>query len=695
MSDQVQLQSDIGSLGLSGLGAFSHVLAALSADDIAPMATLQMEQLGSKFNVNGPVAANVPESLTRVSARPLGRLALSVGWRKGDSVSLLAESAGGQAVSLLSVCLTNLYRKEAVGEILKRLCDQMLPKQFAIAGVAQLADVAVLLASKLNRLGFGNVLAKQAVRVLSVYESLRVQAPQDLLETPSVESMINVFECLSCLTEEGSIIRIRGTFGTVLILGIILFMFPLDAVVTVESFIIHEGPNRRIMIEISAAEATQVHVEKELAQPPFLALPVKSPEAHEKIKGCSSFEWQGWLARKLELEFARFGVTCTQDVLVSCCNMLVVLAPRYRRDYLLKDEINMPSRGIEGLLGPYSRNRIERVCEAVFGAIPNETSTDIEVAWGEFVSTLEQAVVRVICTCSKCNFSKGWRVKRITNMQILCRRHQLWETVGRVVTAGLYCLPVNVGTSIAIPGDLPPNVVGEIVSRAFDAEGMYMDGTTKVFLNAELATFSARNSGSLGRSSGASTIFPTVLETLEVSQDGSFTFELVDGLFMWQNRYYYALSSHGGSRARAKISLHTARAPIIPSNCGEHLAILPTIREGYNELLFQVTARTSGSNTHVDIASAIIAYIGLARTQECEHRLDYPLSGCHRGKVLVTGVAMPRAAGNKLSLVMARSNSTAQFLSCDAGARCMLVQGCCLDCGVTQAGGDFDVLIIS
>ncbi|KAK0739303.1 hypothetical protein B0T21DRAFT_409658 [Apiosordaria backusii] len=315
MPDQVQLQSDISSLGLRGLGAFSSVLAALSADNISPMAILQMEQLGSAFNVNGSFAAKVPESLTRFSSHRLGRLALAVGWRRGDSASLLAQSAGGQAISLLSVCLTNIYRAEAVGQILAGLCYKLLPKTFPIASVAHLADVAALLASKLNRLGFGNTLAEQAIRVLSAYENLGIEPPKDLLETLSTESMVEVFESLNHLTEEGLVIRIKGSYGIVHILGIILFMFPLDAVVTVESFVIQEGPNRRVMVEICASGPTQIQVEKELGQPPFLSLPIRPPEAHEKIQGSYSFEWQGWLARKLELEFARFGALCTQRVL--------------------------------------------------------------------------------------------------------------------------------------------------------------------------------------------------------------------------------------------------------------------------------------------------------------------------------------------------------------------------------------------
>jgi hypothetical protein len=694
MSDRVSLQSDIGALGLMGLGAFSTVLTALSADNISPMAILQMEQLGSVFNVNGSFAAKVPESLTRFSSHPLGRLALAVGWRRGDSASLLAQSAGGQAISLLSVCLTNLYRTEAVGQILAALCGKLLPKTFPIASVAHLADVAALLASKLNRLGFGNVLAEQAIRVLSAYENLGIGPPKDLLETPSAESMVEVFESLNRLTEEGLVIRIEGSYGVVHILGIILFMFPLDAVVTVASFIIHEGPNRRVIVHIGASGPTQIQVEKELGQPPFLTLPVRSPEAHEKIKGDYCFEWQGWLARKLELEFARFGALCTQRVLVSCCNLLVVLAPLYRSYFPFNgNDINMPRRGIEGLLGPYSRSRMEQACQAVFLAIPEEAETDMETSWAKFTSTLEEAAERVTCVCTKCSFISGWPSGRITNTQLSCPRHQLWVTVGRALTAGLYCLPVNVRGPVAVPGRLPKNIAGEIISRTMRTEGLYI--CTANFLEGVLETFSARTGGSLGRSSGACTIFPAVIETLEVHQDGVFNFELLDGMFILTNRYHRALSSSGGPRAKAKSSLLPTQAPIIPSSRGEHSDISVTLREGYSELLVQLTARMAGSFVPIDMTSMVIAYMGLERSNECQHRLDYPLNERYRRKITVTGVSMPRAAGKKLALAMTRANPGAQLLCCEEGARCIFLQGCCLDCGVEQAGEAFNVLIVS
>ncbi|KAK4198545.1 hypothetical protein QBC40DRAFT_283531 [Triangularia verruculosa] len=100
-----------------------------------------------------------------------------------------------------------------------------------------------------------------------------------------------------------------------------------------------------------------------------------------------------------------------------------------------------------------------------------------------------------------------------------------------------------------------------------------------------------------------------------------------------------------------------------------------------------------GSEVHVNITDVIAAYLGMERTTQCEHPLNRPLSDDHDRGILVTGAGMPKATEGKLALAMARSNPTAQLLCCEE--RCILLQGCCLDCGVRQAGEDFDILIVS
>ncbi|KAH6883568.1 hypothetical protein B0T10DRAFT_551311 [Thelonectria olida] len=535
------------------------------------------------------------------------------------------------------------------------------------------------------------------MRVHSAYESLGLAAPKDLLDTPAVESIVELFECLGRLTEEGIVVRITGSNGTLHILGIALFLFPLDTIVTVESLIIHEGSGRRVIIELCADKQTQVQLEKELNPQPLFTLPIKSHGGEDKITDNCSFVWEGWLARKLQLEFAKVGVTCTTQVLMACSTILIYLAPKYTGNPLYRTDTSLPHRGIEGLLGQYPRDRMEHVCRSVLLEPPEQTEADFKSQWEKFVLILERALERVACSCSSCNLSTGWPETdgRKNKQQLACPLYRLWGTIGQVLTAGACCFLINVRGSVAVPGRLPPNVAGEIISRAFIGKRAYIstrDLHTQTF--SMFAEYSSETS-KLGRSSGACTIFPTVLETFVVHSDGLFTFELRDGVFIFETRYYDRLSTDGESRPRARKSLLSGPFEVIPSSIGEHSTMTVTIREAYDRLVLQATVHALGSYIRIDMASIIYGYMGLQRTQECEHRLDVPLSEKYKKGVIITGVNMPRGVGSRLSIAMTRQNREAQLLCCEGGVKCLLLQECCLDCGVEQAqADDFHVLIV-
>ncbi|KAH8726911.1 hypothetical protein GQ44DRAFT_758452 [Phaeosphaeriaceae sp. PMI808] len=160
MPNQVQLH---------GLGAFSVALAILSTDNIAPMALIQIEKLGSSFTC---------------------------------------------------------------GEILSQLCSRLLPMEFSVASVSQLAGITDLLAQKLSVLGFGNFLPSQVVRIHDAYRSLGIDPPIDLLDSLTVDATVDLLYSISqALCDEAKIIRISGSFAMGHILGSLLFMFPHDTVV--------------------------------------------------------------------------------------------------------------------------------------------------------------------------------------------------------------------------------------------------------------------------------------------------------------------------------------------------------------------------------------------------------------------------------------------------------------------------------
>lgn len=145
MANLISPQVDIGGLTLRGLSAFTPLLASLSTDNIVPTAMLQMENLGGYFLISGEYTAKVPDYLQRCSSLRLERLAFNVGWHNGDATSLMASSAGGQAVALLSLCLLALYNSADAGIIFLILSQKLLPSTVAISNMAQLVTVGLRL----------------------------------------------------------------------------------------------------------------------------------------------------------------------------------------------------------------------------------------------------------------------------------------------------------------------------------------------------------------------------------------------------------------------------------------------------------------------------------------------------------------------------------------------------------------------
>src|SRR2546423_10823030 len=116
MSQPPTLQVELGGIpsnSLMVLGALQPLLRALTADDVNPLAVLQVEAIGSCFHLNGFLAARVPDLLVRTKSLRLERISNWVGWQAHDTASAMAQTAGGRAASVLSLCLVETYGVES------------------------------------------------------------------------------------------------------------------------------------------------------------------------------------------------------------------------------------------------------------------------------------------------------------------------------------------------------------------------------------------------------------------------------------------------------------------------------------------------------------------------------------------------------------------------------------------------------
>ncbi|KAH8745515.1 hypothetical protein BGZ57DRAFT_778356, partial [Hyaloscypha finlandica] len=235
----VQLQADVGYTLARGLTADAiTILGAFSADDVSPIAMLQVEAVGQQFPINGEVASHIPDLLSRFSSARLDRLGLAVGWRRGDAVSHMASSRGGQASALLSLCICEIFGSESIGQFIYTMSNQLLPKQ-TNASIMQLNKVGKLLAAKLCPVSLGSKLAELLTEIRLTYFERDLPIPE-LLGVPTRESFEQYLCALSRgLREESTIVRLRGHFCIGYFIMITMVMCPQDVLLSVEGRILY------------------------------------------------------------------------------------------------------------------------------------------------------------------------------------------------------------------------------------------------------------------------------------------------------------------------------------------------------------------------------------------------------------------------------------------------------------------------
>ena len=124
----VRTDEGIASDSIGILRSVQPLLKALSADNVNPLAVVQLESLGACFVINGDFARQVSDHLVRSSSVRMGRISQLVGWMAGDTASAMSLTAGGRAVSILSLLVFELY-DETAGELFFELSVALLPTQ--------------------------------------------------------------------------------------------------------------------------------------------------------------------------------------------------------------------------------------------------------------------------------------------------------------------------------------------------------------------------------------------------------------------------------------------------------------------------------------------------------------------------------------------------------------------------------------
>ena len=701
MPQDVQLQSDLGALSLQGLGAFSSVLAILSADDIAPLALIQVEKLGAAFPTSSPCAEKVKTLLQRCSSVRLDRLAMAVGWRKNDTASLMGESAGGQAASLLCLCLTNLLYYEDAGLVLSRLSSAMLPHKSNLAAVPQLAEIAKVLSGKLSTLGFGNHLAREVKRFQDSYEAMGKKPPADLLQKLNADSIIGILQLSSeALINDKKFCRITGSQSMCLVGGLLQVLFCRDISIIVEGVEIQTAHDCKILLDLSSGVPTRIDLEAKLdtSQGDFLPIKVQIKDEHSenwqknRLTKQFDYNWDGWLADNLTLEFSHWGYVCSQSMLDACSYLVLPILKQFEVSSPLSDK-SLTRQSLSKLLGHRSKARVQASCKILLRSIQTAQNPTLREAFEHLQMVMDLETNETSCSCGlNCEWYHPWIRHMEKEKQSYCKYYQLWSAIGYTITTAVICVFVNADQNAvacprdgSLPGSLSKKSANMILGR--DPEGyaapMHYD-ISQLWLDiSEIAQprgfprFSILAAGS-----SSSTVFPTVLQSMCVPLGQETTFEYVAGRIFFENRYHQLLQAEQVSW-RAERSAGSPANFLEPTNLGTHDGEpLVTIREGFNFLELSCSIKCRGLDVKLNLRSVVSGYLGMHWSDSCSHISSRPLAN-DDSRFTETDVANPAAEG-ALGIVMTRGSPMAQFFACEQGYQAILIRDSCLNCTTSR-----------
>ena len=747
MADQVALQADVGNVStnaLAILGAAQPLLKALSADNINPLAVLQVQAIGNCFHSNGDWAVKLPDLLARASSVRLERFSAWIGWQRGDTASHMSHSSGGRTASLICLALGNLYEKDRCGIILHRLSESIISEDQRNASISQLSDFNTCLSDKLSCLGFGNLLASHLTRIRQCFFEAGSEIPQDLAAIPTEEIMVDFLVALQkAIQTENLVLHFYGSRGGGTFVAILMCLCPEDTRIEVEGELIYKGQRSTVIFSISKDKDTVFHIESTLHthcedfQQRYVLVD------HSVRSAALKFKWSGWLSSCLEIALVKAGGKWHGDLPRALANLIATTAISLHGSELYSGWTSktsgnpqLPKAGMRTLLGPEYDNRIRETLKTVL-AEPSETiCTDIVLPYRYLKDTVASLIPKTTCTCRSCSDMQPWDTSQHPKAKTsdgkawrICPLAHFWATLGAIVEKGFCALLLNVKDNTAIrhaqpyPANFNSTSLAQAIVHAFQVKTHQSTGGYSPYVSVQyihncilsmvdpwtsrLWLAGGEDPPLICRSSGHNTVLPATLQYPRITYPWAIEYLLIDGKLHDRNNSYLAIicadTQKGAakklSRPRATGSLLPKNTQIKPSSVGEHnflnLTLRPEVIERMPVLFLRSTIQFSTKICPVNFVEIHLGFMGLAPADECEHFQRSPLNVESAHRVVTTSVAAPTSRNEgTLAITLTHWNPEAQFLCCSAGIQALYQGACCLTCAVTQASEENIVLVI-
>lgn len=337
------------------------------------------------------------------------------------------------------------------------------------------------------------------------------------------------------------------------------------------------------------------------------------------------------------------------------------------------------------------------ILQTIFGCRPTENHLDLQSAFGKLSGALDHAARDLSCRCDRtkiapCDWTDIYKCHdgKTCKIREQCSKWSLVKAMKSVLTFGLLSLFIDSGPNPVIR---PPQYdIGQHLEVAFAENPSTLPWSASKVVDDILRLVYWRGSGTIAASCGPSTIYPSILTTLQMPSHQFVTFSLVEGLFVYEQRYHTCLRAEG-SRARPKQRKARGMGDMVPSHTGVHSGrALLTIREAFHCLELHCSVQYAGFETRVNLKHVLSGYVGLQWPGMCSHPFDTPLN-LGKYTASATNVAAPKACRG-MGVAMTRRNPTAQFLCCEFLVPAILQRECCLNCAAEALGWPDGVIIV-
>jgi hypothetical protein len=596
-----------------------------------------------------------------------------VGWRKGDAASLMAQSAGGQAVALLATCIENLYGGESAATIFYQLSKLLLPDSAKLSSPKQLAQLTGVLANKLGAISFGTILAKQICRIHSSYGHLQQKVPDSLLARLSQDGISDILaKFAAALREPQTVVRVRGCASMGYVYALVSAMFSDDCIVTVEGMIIHQGSrSASIIIDITQSRGCN-SLEVQLVGQIVSVLDIKFRPS--RPAPTLKFAYQGHFSAYMHLHLQEYGLECSMSALTAMGVCILSLSDLV---YLTIGENVSERRKLSNnlfsqVLGDLPRATLHKRCEFALGVC-------LPLKWPTFSEAFTQL---------KSALAAANQVKNFAQLVDSTNFHgDPSEALLRIIDEGVASLVVHVHEGAVWQERSDP-------STWHPSHDVLHCGVAQITLTPrELVykLFSWEDTNLVITSNETTTVVPSGILHLGNDLCHYRGLELFDGLIYHENQYYHKVF------AEADYTSSATQHHYPPLNVSRHGAIYPAMDGVYSDLSLTVTEHVhgltlgcsvvaAGQRKTINLRECVDQLFGLLDAYPCQHPRKTPLRKDYVCHVQTNSVLMPDARlGHQISIVQAAGNPTSQFLSLTKWEPSLLCRKCCLNCAYEQA----------